>query len=336
MKTLLEYALFLAEAVTVVIAVVVIVNAIAAAIRRGREGGRARLQVTHVNERLRDMRHSLERKLLSRRVVRRALREEKRARRRARRAAGRGKGPPGKWLFVLDFDGDIRASGVETLRDEVTAVLGVARDSDEVMLRLESAGGLVHSYGLAASELRRIRDRGIPLTVAVDKVAASGGYLMACVADRIIAAPFAILGSIGVVGQLPNFNRLLKRHDIDFEQHTAGQFKRTLSVFGENTEQGRAKFRQELEQTHALFKSFVRDNRPSLDVESVATGEYWYGTRARELGLVDELRTSDDYLLAASREADVYEVHCVRRKHLGERVSGLAARALERARRAAG
>jgi len=308
----------------------VVINAVAAAIRRGRGGAeRPRIHITSVNERLRGMRRKMERALLPRKAFRKAVRQEARRRRRERRL-GRNEATGRPRLFVLDFDGDMRASAVEALREEITAVLTVARERDEVLLRLESPGGVVHGYGLAASQLRRLRERGITLTVAVDKVAASGGYLMACVADRVLAAPFAILGSIGVIGQLPNFNRLLKRHDIDFEQHTAGQFKRTLTVFGENTEQGRAKFREELEQTHRLFKEFVRENRPALDVESLATGEYWYGTRARELGLADELRTSDDYLLQASRDADVYEVRYARRKHLAERLGESVSSALAR------
>jgi len=209
---------------------------------------------------------------------------------------------------VLNFHGDLRAAAVASLREEVTAVLTAAQPEDEVMVRLESVGGLVHAYGLAAAQLLRIRDRRIKLTVAVDKVAASGGYLMACVADRIIAAPFAILGSIGVIAQLPNFNRLLKKHDIDYEQFMAGEFKRTVTLFGENTDKGRHKFQEEIEVTHTLFKEFVKSHRPQLDLDQVATGEYWYGTRALEHRLADELRTSDDYLLDASASADLYEV----------------------------
>jgi serine protease SohB len=197
---------------------------------------------------------------------------------------------------------------VASLREEVTAVLTAAQAEDEVIVRLESAGGLVHGYGLAASQLLRIRDRRLKLTVAVDKVAASGGYMMACVADRIIAAPFAILGSIGVIAQLPNFNRLLKKHDVDFEQFMAGEHKRTVTLFGENTDKGRQKFQEEIEDVHALFKDFVKTHRPQVDLERVATGEHWFGARALESRLVDELRTSDDVLLDASASADLYEV----------------------------
>jgi serine protease SohB len=194
-----------------------------------------------------------------------------------------------------------------------------------VLLRLESEGGLVHAYGLAASQLQRIRERKLRLTAAVDKVAASGGYMMACVADHIIAAPFAVVGSIGVIAQLPNFNRLLKKHEVDFELHTAGEYKRTLTLFGENTDAARAKFREELEDTHALFKAFVADNRPALDLEKVATGEHWFGARALALRLVDELKTSDDFLLERSASADLVHL-AFRRKHsLTERIAhGLA------------
>jgi serine protease SohB len=224
-------------------------------------------------------------------------------------------------VFTLDFDGDLNASAVDALREEISAVLQVARKDDEVLLRLESEGGLVHAYGLAASQLQRVRDHGYRLTAAVDKVAASGGYLMACVADRILAAPFAVVGSIGVVAQLPNFNRLLKKHQIDFELHTAGEFKRTLTLFGENTDAGRAKFQEEIEDTHALFKAFVAENRKSLDLQQVGTGEHWFGTRALALKLVDELKTSDDYLLERVKQADVYEVTFKRHQSLADRMA---------------
>ena len=211
-------------------------------------------------------------------------------------------------VFVLSFNGDMEASAVESLRREITAVLGVAGDSDEVVVRVESAGGMVHGYGLAASQLARIRRQGVRLTVAVDKVAASGGYLMAAVADRILAAPFAVLGSIGVVAQIPNVHRLLKKHDVDVEVLTAGRFKRTLDVLGENTEVGREKFREELEDVHALFQEYVGNWRPALDLDTVSTGEAWYGQRALDRALVDELVTSDEYLARACNDADVYEV----------------------------
>jgi serine protease SohB len=167
---------------------------------------------------------------------------------------------------------------------------------------------MVHAYGLAAAQLARIRQRGIPLIVTVDKVAASGGYLMACIADKIFAAPFAIIGSIGVIVQLPNFHRLLKEKNIDFEQLTAGNYKRTLTLFGENTEAGREKLHQEIEEVHHLFKQLIHENRPQLDIEKVATGEHWLAKQAIEFKLVDELRTSDDYLLEQSNTANLFEV----------------------------
>ena len=188
------------------------------------------------------------------------------------------------------------------MREEVSAVLDVAKDDDEVIVCLENHGGVVHEHGLAASQLARIRDRDIPLTVCVDKVAASGGYLMACVASKIYVAPFAILGSIGVLAQIPNFNRLLDSHGVDFEQVTAGKYKRTVTMFGENTDEDRAKLKEELEDVHALFKAAVSKYRPDLDLDKVATGEHWYGTTALELGLADEIKTSDEFLI--ERAAD--------------------------------
>lgn len=223
-------------------------------------------------------------------------------------------------VYVIDFDGDVQASAVDQLREEVTAILTVAETADEVVVRLESPGGMVHSYGLAASQLSRVVSKDIHLTVAVDKVAASGGYMMACLATKIIAAPFALLGSIGVVAQIPNFNRFLKGKEIDVEILTAGEYKRTLTMLGENTEKGREKFIEELEDVHTLFKEFVKESRPIVDTDVVATGEAWYGRRALEHKLVDALQTSDEYLIDRCESADVYRVKYVEDKNRMDKV----------------
>ena len=218
--------------------------------------------------------------------------------------------------YLINFDGDIKASAVTQLRDEITAILRVAREDDTVLLRLESAGGTLHGYGLAASQLERIKNEGLHLTVLVDKIAASGGYLMACVADEIIAAPFAIVGSIGVVAQLPNFNRLLKKNDVDFELLTAGKHKRSLTMFGENTEQGREKFQEDIDIAHEVFKQYVSKNRKDIDIEKIATGEYWQATNAITLGLVDRLATSDDVILENAKVSEVFEISSVKKQTL--------------------
>ncbi|BBR74416.1 protease SohB [Acinetobacter baumannii] len=229
-------------------------------------------------------------------------------------------------IFVLDFKGDIQASAVENLREEITLILATAKAGrDRVVVRLESHGGMVHGYGLAAAQLVRLRDAGFHLTICVDKVAASGGYMMACIANEIISAPFAVVGSIGVVAQVPNFNRLLKEHNVDFELYTAGQYKRTVTMFGENTPEGKAKFEEELQQTHVLFKHFVEKYRPQLNVDKVATGEHWYGQDALDLNLVDKLQTSDEYLLALLPQHDVYVINTRKKATLGEKLGLQAA-----------
>ncbi|HIE0129421.1 TPA: protease SohB [Acinetobacter nosocomialis] len=229
-------------------------------------------------------------------------------------------------IFVLDFKGDIQASAVENLREEIILILATAKAGrDRVVVRLESPGGMVHGYGLAAAQLVRLRDAGFHLTICVDKVAASGGYMMACIANEIISAPFAVVGSIGVVAQVPNFNRLLKEHNVDFELYTAGQYKRTVTMFGENTPEGKAKFEEELQQTHILFKHFVEKYRPQLNVDKVATGEHWYGQDALDLNLVDKLQTSDEYLLALLPQHDVYVINTRKKATLGEKLGLQAA-----------
>ena len=229
-------------------------------------------------------------------------------------------------VYVLDFKGDVQASAVDSLREEITLILATAKAGrDRVVVRLESPGGMVHSYGLAAAQLVRLRDAGFHLTICVDMVAASGGYMMSCIASEIISAPFAVVGSIGVVAQVPNFNRLLKEHHVDFELYTAGQFKRTVTMFGENTEEGKAKFEEELQQTHQLFKHFVEKYRPKLNVEKVATGEHWYGQDALDLNLVDQLKTSDEYLLSLLSLHDVYVIQTRKKPTLGEKLGLQAA-----------
>jgi serine protease SohB len=325
---LAEYGLFLAKTLTWTAALLVILSAIGSAVRHAREMREDRLEIRNIGERLRELADRLNHELLDEPQRKMAAKERKREAKARRKSAKHGISLRPR-VFVLQFDGDMQAHAVAGLREEISAVLQVARDGDELLLRLESGGGLVHAYGLAASQLARLKPRKVRLTVAVDKVAASGGYLMACVADHIIAAPFAVIGSIGVVAQLPNFNRLLKKNEIDIELHTAGEFKRTLTVLGENTEAARAKFREELEDTHLLFKAFVAENRPDLDMAKIATGEHWYGTRALELKLVDELSTSDDYLLERVKEADVFELRYRAKKSVSERI-GLGLTALAR------
>ena len=225
-----------------------------------------------------------------------------------------------KRVFVLDFDGDLKASGVKHLREEISTLISAANKGDEVVVRLESGGGLVHGYGLAAAQLVRLKESGLTLTVCVDKIAASGGYMMACVADNILAAPFAVIGSIGVVSQLPNFHKWLKNHDIDYEMFTAGDYKRTVTVFGENDDEDRAKYKEELEQTHTLFKHFVNTYRPKLELDKVANGDHWYGEDALHLNLVDELKTSDAYLLELMENHEVYALHSRQKPTLAEKL----------------
>ena len=315
---LLQYGLFLAETLTIVAAVAALVLLVAALAARRRGGaGLERLEVRDLGARYREMKQTLESGLLGAKERKAAAKARKRESK-AREKQGRADRPR---VFVLDFKGDIRASAVVSLREEVTAVLAFARTEDEVLVRLENAGGLVHEHGLAASQLLRVRDRGIPLTVSVDKIAASGGYMMACVADRILAAPFAVLGSIGVLAQMPNFHRLLDSHGIDFEQFKGGEYKRTVTMFGENTDADREKFKRDIEDIHGIFKSFVTEQRPGLDIEKVATGEHWLARRARDLGLCDTLVTSDDYLLEANERAELVGVRFVAPKRLSARLA---------------
>lgn len=314
MEFLAEYGLFLAKAVTfllVVAGVLVVVSALGGQKSHANQG---QIEVEHLNERFDQMRQHLRDAVLDKDELKQLAKQEKKA------AKERASEPDRKRVYVIDFDGDIKASQVASLREEISAVLTMARPQDEVLVRLESAGGMVHGYGLAASQLARLREREIPLTIAVDKVAASGGYMMACLGNQILAAPFAILGSIGVVAQIPNFHRLLEKNDVDVELLTAGEYKRTLTMFGQNTDKGRQKFLQDLEETHQLFKSFVAEQRPVVDIEKVATGEIWYGQQAVAEQLIDRVMTSDQYLQGQADNAELYRVEYCMKKGLVEKL----------------
>jgi serine protease SohB len=312
------YGLFLAKILTTAIAILLTFGGLLAIATKNKFKAKEKIKVTKLNEKFQEMKELLNEETLEKNELKKIKKQEKQAEKNKIKQTKNSNRPQTR-IFVLNFDGDIRASAVENLREEITALLTVATPRDEVLVKIESPGGMVHGYGLAASQLKRIRDRKIPLIAAVDKVAASGGYMMACVADRILAAPFAIIGSIGVIAQLPNFNRLLKKHDIDFEQIMAGQYKRTLSLFGENTKEGRKKMQEEVNEAHTLFKDFVAANRPMVNINAIATGEIWYGTRAKEMRLIDEIITSDDYLLAESNKNNIFKIEYVIKKGLAEK-----------------
>ena len=322
MEFLLDYADFLLRTLTVVIAIIAVLLTMAALRGKGRGKGSGQLQVSRLNDFYKTLRERLEHELLDKVQLKARRKAEAKQAKQEKKESKEGLSKPR--VFVLDFDGDIKATATDSLRHEITALLSMATAQDEVVLRLESGGGLVHGYGLAASQLARIRQAGVPLTVCVDKVAASGGYMMACIGDKVLSAPFAILGSIGVVAQLPNIHRLLKKHDIDVEMLTAGEYKRTLTVLGENTEKGREKFQEDLDTTHELFKNFVARYRPQLNIDEIATGEVWLGVSALNKHLVDELKTSDEYLAERAREAELFHLHFAEKKSLPERF-GLAA-----------
>lgn len=335
MEFLYEYGLFFAKAATFLVAIVLGLGIVLAMGQRHRDEEDGYVEVRHLNERQQrigdalkavlDDADSLKNEHKAReKSEKKALKEKKKQRKAGDEVAHK------KRLFVLEFDGDIKASGCDNLREEISAILPRIEEGDSVLVKLESPGGMVHSYGLASSQLQRIVDAGVPLTVAVDQVAASGGYMMACVAQRIIAAPFAVIGSIGVVAQLPNFHRLLKKNAVDFEILTAGEFKRTLTMFGENTDKGREKFVEELEDTHTLFKDYVSSRRPDLDIAAVATGETWYGSQAVEKGLIDAVQTSEAFIQEQLKEQDVYSVKWAHKKSWQERLGVAAEGALTR------
>jgi serine protease SohB len=321
MEFFLDYGLFFAKTITLIILLVVMLAVIFSLAARGQHANR--LQIKNVTRRYAETKEHVQREVLSKKEFKKIQKAQK-------KAAKDEQEQSRKRVFVLRFVGNIKASATKYLRDEVSAILSVADKSDEVVLCLENAGGLVHEHGFAASQLTRFKQHELGLTIVVDKVAASGGYMMACVADKVVAAPFSVIGSIGVIAQMPNFSRLLDKNGIDFEMIKAGENKRTITMFGKNTDEDRVKFTEQIEDTHELFKDFIHEQRASVDLAKVATGEHWYGRRALELNLVDELMTSDDYLWQLSATADIYEVSHIVPKSLSEKVMGSAQLVIDR------
>ena len=333
LEFLSEYGLFLAKAITVVAAILIIMAAAVANAMKQKKEGKGAITVTHLNKDIEELSNEIKRVVEDEQTLKdeskaekKKLKQDKKARKKSSKESQENK----KRLYVIDFNGDPKASQVEELRQAITAVLALARpDHDEVLLRLESPGGMVHAYGLAASQLHRIRSKQVPLTICVDKVAASGGYMMACVATQLIAAPFAYIGSIGVLVQIPNFHRLLKDKNVDYEMVTAGEHKRTLTMFGENTDKGRQKMLEDVEEVHELFKGFIKESRPQMDIDKLATGETWLGSRAYELGLVDAVSTSDEIIIRACEEADVYHVAYEKKKGFTDKLGKMMESSLD-------
>lgn len=319
---LVHFAYFAGQTVVIVAGILVILSSLFGLIQKNQD--KDDLEVENLNEKFKSASESLKLKTLSKKQAKTEKKKTDKEKKKKEKAASK-EAHEKKRLFVINFEGDIKASAVDSLREEINAILGVAEKGEEVVVNIESPGGVVHGYGLAAAQLMRLKKAGLKLTVCVDKVAASGGYMMACVADQIYAAPFAIIGSIGVLAQVPNFNKLLKKHDIEYKEITAGDYKRTLSLFGEITEKGEKKFTEQISDTHQLFKDFVHSHRPQLDLNEVGTGEYWFAKRAFDLKLVDEIMTSDEYLLSRLDDAEMRLVKHEVKKKLLDKISSRSA-----------
>lgn len=313
MELLAEYGIFVLKSFTIVFALLLLIAGIITLSRKTKP----KLEIISLTKHYLDVMKQLQKAINDGKLPKKIKKEKNK---------DKQKKPT---LYVIDFAGDIKASQVDQLREEISAVLSVATQADEVVVRVESGGGTVNGYGLAAAQLQRVRDHHIPLTVCIDKVAASGGYLMACVANQIVAAPFAIIGSIGVVAQLPNFHRWLKKNDIDVELLTAGEYKRTLTMFAENTDKGRKKFLADLEQIHHSFKDYVLANRHELNMEKVATGEHWIASDAMKLQLVDLLKTSDDYLISKMNAYHLLQIKCQAKQSLINKILNPAVKLLQ-------
>lgn len=315
---LVAYGFFLLKIITVLLVILIPILMISSSTKHRKETDKGRIIVKNLSDKLEEIGVTLKSAEMDPKAYKSFLKE--RNKKKKKEIKGKSK----EIVYVLDFKGDIQASAVGKLKQEINAIIASQVKCKEVVIKVESGGGSAYAYGLCAAELKRLVDNKIKLTVCIDKIAASGGYLMSCVATKIVAAPWAIVGSIGVIAQLPNFHRLLKKLDIDIEMHTAGKFKRTLTTLGENTKQGREKFISELEDLHVVFKDFVKENRSKIQVAKVSTGEVWQGEKAKKLGLIDEIGTSDDYLLKLASKFKLLEIQYFEKKPFTARIGSAA------------
>ena len=315
---LVAYGFFLLKIITVLLVILIPILMISSSTKHRKETDKGRIIVKNLSDKLEEIGVTLKSAEMDPKAYKSFLKE--RNKKKKKEIKGKSK----EIVYVLDFKGDIQASAVDKLKQEINAIIASQVKCKEVVIKVESGGGSAYAYGLCAAELKRLVDNKIKLTVCIDKIAASGGYLMSCVATKIVAAPWAIVGSIGVIAQLPNFHRLLKKLDIDIEMHTAGKFKRTLTTLGENTKQGREKFISELEDLHVVFKDFVKENRSKIQVAKVSTGEVWQGEKAKKLGLIDEIGTSDDYLLKLASKFKLLEIQYFEKKPFTARIGSAA------------
>lgn len=320
MEHFIEFAIFSGKAFVIIIGIIAILITIAGLALKNKPEKES-LEIKNINKKFKRYALKLNEGILNKKELKKHLKSLKSEDKKTSKEA-----PANNNVYVLEFIGDKKASAVDTFAQEISAVLCVAKPEDEIMVKIESPGGFVHTYGLAAAQLERIKKQGCKLTVCVDKVAASGGYLMACTADQILAAPFAIVGSIGVIAQIPNFNKILKKNDVEFKEITAGEYKRSVSLFGELSEKGIKKFTEDIENTHSLFKNFVGKYRTKMDIAKVATGEIWYGIDAINNGLVDLVSTSDEYLFSKKDSSQIYTVKIVTKKSFADKFSGSAAK----------
>ena len=313
----MQTTLTILETVFLILSIVVVLAAVAAAVllilrimsanRAERRESDSDLQITDLGKQLAERANKVKRRLMPKK-------ERKELAKRSKAEASTEN--YNSTVFVIDFRPKLRAREVETLRKEVDVITQLATPRDEVLVRIDSPGGTVTGYGHAASQLLRIHNIGVPLTICVDEIAASGGYMCAAVADKIVAAPFAFIGSIGVVAGIPNFVGLMNKLGVRYFELTAGENKRTLTPFSEPTPEKQAVEQQRLEAIHRAFKELIKKRRPNLDIDRVADGNYWLAVDAKELGLVDMIQTSDEYLLEQARASRrILKISCERKGH---------------------
>jgi protease-4 len=191
-----------------------------------------------------------------------------------------------------------------------------------VVLRINSPGGTVTASDMLYHELRVFKEqRKIPIVASIVDVGASGGYYVAAAADRIIAHPSSITGSVGVIMLTVNAQGLLQKIGVQTTAVTSGPKKDMGSPFRPMTDEERAIFQGVINSFYERFLLVVKDGRPNLTTEQIrklADGRIYAADQAKALGLVDDIGYLDDAIALAKKEAGLSEARVVLYHRAGE------------------
>ncbi|WP_343192796.1 S49 family peptidase [Buchnera aphidicola (Taiwanaphis decaspermi)] len=221
-------------------------------------------------------------------------------------------------LYILDYNDKIKKNKIKKLREEISSIILVAKKNDEVLLRLENTSDIVYEYGLVIAQLQRLRKKGIKLIISIDKIVSNGGYIIACVADHISASPFSIIGPINIVVNIPNIDKYTQTSNLNNQLNDCNTFTK-LTLIKNNTKIYVNKIFNKLDIKKYIRNSFIKDMRPSLNLNKIFNQNYWIGENAINEKLIDSINTSDDILFSKKDTHNLLKIKYVYKSNIVEK-----------------